>query len=58
MANGSQAKASEDNRFKYAAIEAYSRALKELNLALQGASKSTCDYILATCKLLATFEVC
>ncbi|KAE9980094.1 hypothetical protein EG328_000459 [Venturia inaequalis] len=36
IANGSMYRNSEDGRFKYAAIEAYSRTLRDLNAALQG----------------------
>jgi hypothetical protein len=57
IANGSMASTSEDSRFKLAAMEAYSRVLMEVNLALQAADKQTSDSVLATCKLLATFEV-
>jgi hypothetical protein len=57
VANGSMHRSSEDGRFKYAAMEAYSRVLKELNIALQGENRATSDGVLAACKLLATFEV-
>lgn len=57
IANGNMHRESEDGRFKYAAMEAYSRALRELNVALQGDYQAVSDSVLATCKLLATFEV-
>lgn len=57
IANGSMHRASDDGRFKYAAMEAYSRVLRELNVALQGDYQAVSDSVLATCKLLATFEV-
>lgn len=57
IANGSMYRNSEDGRFKYAAIEAYSRTLRDLNAALQGDYQAVSDGVLACCKLLATFEV-
>ncbi|QDS67857.1 hypothetical protein FKW77_007624 [Venturia effusa] len=57
LANGSMHRNSEDGRFKYAAIEAYARTLRDLNTALQGDYQAVSDSVLATCKLLATFEV-
>lgn len=56
MANGSMYRLSDDDRYKYAAMEIYSRALRELNYALQGDYQTISDRVLATCKLLATFE--
>jgi hypothetical protein len=46
-----------ERRFQLAAMEAYSKALIELNRLLHDSEKSKSDTVLAACKVMALFEV-
>jgi hypothetical protein len=53
----SLARRSGEKRFSVAAMESYSRVLLEVNRSLQDAERWKKDSVLATCKLLALYEV-